>query len=61
MRNLKPMLITQRYFEALSHSPTLFPQHKVVGLLNSARDRVRPSFPDCLFRTQGLAAVVVVI
>ena len=25
------------------------PQHKVVGLLNSARDRVRPSFLDFLF------------
>ena len=41
--------------------PNLFPQHKVVGLLNSARECVRPSLLVFLFSEPPYPAGVVIV
>ena len=60
----KPSLTTQRYFEPISLSLTFFHQLKVVGLLNSAHEYVRPSLLEFLFsdpRRAGEPSILVII
>lgn len=45
MFSLKPILVTHRYLELISHSLTLFPQHKIVGLVARTVFVVLVGFP----------------